>query len=173
MSIAKTLIPEFDYEMATTRRVLERCAEAAFAYKPHEKSFDMVSLATHVANVPGWATMTMTVTELDIAPVGQPPYKEEPAASNAALLEKFDKGVASAREALANAGDADYMTEWTMLAGGQKVFTMPRVAVIRSFILNHMIHHRGQLSVYLRMNNIPVPSIYGPSADEGQMGASA
>ncbi|HBY60000.1 MAG TPA: damage-inducible protein DinB [Solibacterales bacterium] len=173
MTIAQTLLPEFDHEAATTRRVLERCADSAFSYKPHEKSFDLGSLASHIANVPGWATMTMNTSELDIAPPGAPPYKEECAASNAALLAKWDQGVAEARAALANASDADYAATWTMLAGGQKMFAMPRIAVIRSFIMNHLVHHRGQLTVYLRMNNIPVPSIYGPSADEGQMAATA
>ncbi|MFN0088520.1 MAG: DinB family protein [Blastocatellia bacterium] len=166
MSIAQSLLPEFDQEMAGTRKTLERIPEDKFAWRPHEKSFTMINLATHIANMLGWGTITITQDSFDYAPVGAEPYKEEPAESRAALLEKFDKGVAEFRAALAGAGDAALMADWSLLAGGQAVFTMPRIACLRGMIFNHLIHHRAQLTVYLRMNDVPVPALYGPSADE-------
>ena len=165
--IRDALLPEFDQEMANTRKTLERVPEAKFAWKPHPKSYSMISLATHIANMTGWAVDTMTKDSFDIAPPGAPPYKEEPAATSAALLEKFDKSTAAARTALAAASDADFQNNWSLMAGGNTLFTMPRIACIRTFVMNHVIHHRAQLGVYLRMNDIPVPAVYGPSADEG------
>jgi uncharacterized damage-inducible protein DinB len=129
----------------------------------------MGALATHISNMIGWTTDTMAKDSFDISPPGAPPYKEEPAASSKDLLDKFDKNVASARAALAGASDEQFMKPWSLLAGGKTLFTMPRIACIRGFVLNHTIHHRAQLGVYLRLNDIPVPAIYGPSADEGQM----
>lgn len=169
MSISASLLPELDQEMAGTRKTLERIPEDKFDFRPHPKSFDMISLATHIANMLGWGRDTMTTESFDFAPVGGEPYKEEPAASVAELLEKFDKNLAEFREALAAAGDADFMVNWSLLAGGNVVFSMPRIACIRGMILNHLIHHRAQLTVYLRMNDVPVPGLYGPSADEGNM----
>ena len=169
MKISDALLPEFDQEMANTRKTLERIPEDKFAWKPHPKSFSMIALSTHIANMIGWTTDTMSKDSFDVAPPGAPPYKEEPAASRKALLEKFDKNVAGARAALAGASDDAFMKPWSLLAGGKTLFTMPRAACIRSFVMNHVIHHRAQLGVYLRLNDIPVPSIYGPSADEGNM----
>lgn len=169
MSISASLLPEFDQELANTRKVLARCPDDKFNYKPHPKSFDMGSLATHIANMLGWAVDTLKKDSFDVAPVGAPPYKEEPLKSQAELLEKFDKNVAAARAALAATTDEAFMAQWSLLAGGKVLFSMPRVAVIRSMILNHLIHHRAQLSVYLRLNDIPVPALYGPSADESAM----
>ena len=169
MTISEALLPEFDQEMAKTRTTLERCPEDKYGWKPHEKSFSMGSLATHIANMAGWASETVSLDSLDIAPPGAPPYKEEPAASQKELLEKFDRGVAKARAAIAAASDEHLMQPWSLLAGGQPLFTMPRVVVLRSMIFNHVIHHRGQLTVYLRLNDVAVPAIYGPSADEGGM----
>jgi uncharacterized damage-inducible protein DinB len=166
MSIAQSLLPEFDHEMATTRKLLERVPDAKAAWTPHAKSFSMGTLAAHVANLVGWATITMRTTELDMAPPGGEPYKNPDFTSSAALLALFDTNVAAARTALATASDADYMVGWTLKMGGQDLFTIPRVGCIRTWMLNHVIHHRGQLSVYLRLNEIPVPAIYGPSADE-------
>jgi uncharacterized damage-inducible protein DinB len=169
MSINEALLPEFDQEMANTRKVLERCPEDKYGWKPHEKSFSMGALASHVAGIPGWGADTITKDSFDYAPVGQEPYKEEPATSRQELLEKFDKNIVTMRAALADASDDHLMKPWSLLAGGQTVFTMPRVAVIRSMIMNHGIHHRAQLGVYLRLNDVPVPAIYGPSADETGM----
>jgi uncharacterized damage-inducible protein DinB len=126
----------------------------------------MGSLATHIANLPAWGTDALDQDSFDVAPVGAAPYKQEPAKSTKELLERFDKGVARARAALTKASDEHMLKSWSLLAGGQNIFTMPRVAVLRSMVLSHMIHHRGQLTVYLRLNDIPVPALYGPSADE-------
>jgi len=169
MSIAQSLLPEFDQELANTRKVLERCPEDKYDYKPHPKSFAMGALATHIANMLSWAKDTLTNDSFDVAPEGAPPYKEEPVKTKAELLAKFDQSLTAARAALAATTDEAFMAEWSLLAGGKVIFKMPRVAVIRSMILNHLIHHRAQLSVYLRMNDVPVPALYGPSADEGSM----
>jgi uncharacterized damage-inducible protein DinB len=166
MRISDALLPEFDMESATTRKVLERCPEEKFGWRPHPKSWTMGELATHIANMPSWMSETLNKTELDYAPVGAEPYKEEPIATSKELLERYDKNIAAAREALSNAENDQFMANWSLLAGGQPVFTMPRVAVIRSFVLNHNVHHRAQLGVYLRLNDIPVPQMYGPTADE-------
>lgn len=166
MSIAQMLLPEFDQEATTTRKVLERCPEDKYGWKPHEKSFSMAALATHVANVSGWVPLTMSGDSFDVNPPGAAPYKEEPVASRAELLKKFDENTAAARAAIESATDEQMMQPWSLLSGGQTMFTMPRSAVLRSMIMNHAVHHRAQLTVYLRLNDVAVPSIYGPSADE-------
>ncbi len=168
MSIAQSLLPEFDQEMAGTRKTLERIPADKFEWRPHEKSFTMIALASHIANMCGWGGMTIKESSFDFAPVGGEPYKEEPATSVADLLEKFDKNSAEFRAALAGASDADLMAEWSLLKGGATVFSMPRIACLRGMIFNHIVHHRAQLGVYLRMNDVPVPALYGPSADEGE-----
>ena len=167
MSIVETLLPEFDHEMENTRKTLERVPEDKFAWKPHEKSFSMVALATHLATLPSWGALTIQRDSIDVAPEGEPPPKGEPAKSVVDLLEKFDRNVASARAALAGATDEDLLKTWTLLKGGKTIFSLPRIAALRSFVMNHNVHHRAQLGVYLRLNDVPVPSIYGPSADEG------
>lgn len=169
MSIAQSLLPELDMEMAGTRKTLERIPADKFDFRPHPKSFAMISLATHITNMLGWGRDTLKSDSFDVAPVGGEPYKEDPAASVADLLKKFDKNLAEFREALAGASDADFMANWSLLSGGQTIFTMPRIACIRGMILNHLIHHRAQLTVYLRMCDVPVPALYGPSADESGM----
>ena len=169
MAFSQALLPEFDHEMANTRKTLERIPDNKFGWKPHEKSFAMGALASHLANIPNWATIAVKQDSIDVAPVGQEPLKTPQANSNAELLAIFDKNIADARAAIAGADDQLLMGSWTLLSGGKTVLTMPRVAVLRSFVMNHSIHHRAQLGVYLRLNDIPVPSIYGPSADEGQM----
>src|SRR5262249_48358944 len=169
MSIAESMLPEFDQEMAGTRKTLERVPEDKLDWRPHAKSFTMGGLATHIATMIGWATVTIEQDSFDVQPPGAESYKEEPIKSRAELLERFDKGLASARAALAATGDEAMMAPWSLLAGGQTVFTMPRVACLRSMIFNHLIHHRAQLTVYLRMNDVLVPALYGPSADEGAM----
>ena len=166
MTIAEGLLAEFDHEMANTRKTLERCPDGKFAWQPHLKSFAMGALASHVANLPGWVVETINRDSLDFAPVGEAPYREEEAKNAQELLARFDEKVTAARAALAGASNENLMGNWTLLAGGHKIFTMPRIAVLRSFVMNHMIHHRAQLGVYLRLNDIPVPGIYGPSADE-------
>jgi uncharacterized damage-inducible protein DinB len=167
MSISKMLLPEFDHEMATTRKVLERIPEDKFGWKPHEKSMTLDGLATHLANIPSWTKNTFEVDELDIAPPGAPPYRLEPAKSRAEVLDAFDKNVAEARAAIEGATDENWQGKWSLLMTGKTIFTLPRPAVWRGFIMSHSIHHRAQLAVYLRLLDVPVPSIYGPSADEG------
>lgn len=166
MPISKNFLPEFDDEMSKTRTVLERCPEAKFSFKPHPKSGTLIWLAAHLANIPAWTVFTMNSDSFDYAPPGAPPMKEEPVTSVKQLLEKFDKSVAEARSALAAATDENMLKPWSLLAGGNTIFTMPKVAVYRSMIVNHLIHHRAQLTVYLRLNDVPVPGLYGPSADE-------
>lgn len=167
MGMSQALLPEFDYEMANTRKTLERIPDDKFGYKPHEKSFAMGALATHISHIPTWAAMTIKTESLDIAPPGEPPMKMEEAHNNKELIALFDKNVGEARAALEGVSDEHLMKPWTLLSGGKEVLTQPRIALLRGFVMSHIIHHRAQLTVYLRLNNIPVPSLYGPSADEG------
>ena len=159
-----TMLPEFDHEMANTRRTLERVDPDRFDWKPHEKSYSLKELATHLANLPSWVAMTLTTEELD---VGGDFERPDPA-STEEILEIFDANVAEGRTALETASGDDLMVSWTLLMEGETVLTMPRGAVLRSFVMNHMVHHRAQLTVYLRLLDIPVPALYGPSADEEQ-----
>jgi uncharacterized damage-inducible protein DinB len=164
--ISESLLPEFDQEMANTRKVLERVPAAKFSWKPHPKSFDFGSLAAHIANMPDWAGLTMNADSFDYAPPGAPSYQTPKFSSTEQLVAAFDKSVAEARAALVAADDSKFLAPWSLMAGGKTMMTMPRVAVIRSFVMNHTIHHRAQLGVYLRLNDIPVPALYGPTADE-------
>jgi uncharacterized damage-inducible protein DinB len=161
MTLAESLLPEFDREMSTTRRLLERVPDDKLAWKPHAKSMSLGELATHVASLPSWGAMTLTQSEFDLAG-----SHHTPTTSRAETLERFDRHVAETRAALIGKLDPELMKPWTLRHGEQKLFTMPKVAVWRTFMLNHLIHHRGQLSVYLRLNELPVPAMYGPSADE-------
>ena len=171
MAIKDALLPEFDHEMANTRKTLERFPENKSSWKPHEKSMTMGRLAGHLAELPGLVIPALTTESMDFMPPGGPPMKPTIATSTAELLALFDKNIAAARATLAAATDEQMMTQWTLMAGGKTIFSLPRVAVIRGMVLNHVIHHRGQFSVYLRLNDIPVPSIYGPSADENTLAA--
>lgn len=167
--LSEALLPEFDQEMVYTRKSLERVPQDKFPWKPHEKSMTMVGLATHLAELPSWAIFTIEKNSLDIAPVGEPPYQPPKVNSRQDLLDIFDKNVPLARAAIAGATDEHLMKPWSLLAGGQTIFTFPRFTVLRGTVMNHIVHHRAQLGVYLRLNNIPLPAIYGPSADEGGM----
>lgn len=166
MKISEALLPEFDQESGITKAVLERCPEAKFNFKPHAKSWELITLATHLANLPYWAIITMKQEGFDMAPPGEQPYKEEPFKTTAELVEKFAKNTAEARTALAEASDEEFSKGWTLLNAGTPLFTMPRIVCMRTFVMNHGIFHRGQLAVYLRLIDVPVPPIYGPSADE-------
>ena len=168
MSIAQSLLPEFDQEMANTRKMLERIPEDKFSYKPDPKSMTMGRLAAHVAEMASWGTMTMGGDSLDLSG----PFTPFNPANRQELLDGFDKYIVSARAAIAAGTDDEFMKPWSLKMGDKVLFTMPRASVIRSMVMNHMIHHRAQLSVYYRLNGVPVPGMYGPSADE-QMGASA
>ena len=166
MSLSQTLLPEYDHEMATTRRVLERVPDDRFDWQPHEKSMSLGRLATHVAELTGWAKTFLQSDSFDFSPPGSAPYQPRTVATRAELLEMFDGNVASTRAAIEAADDATWMQSWTLFKGGRTLFTLPRVAVLRSMLLNHVIHHRGQLTVYLRLTGALVPSVYGPTADE-------
>jgi uncharacterized damage-inducible protein DinB len=168
-AISQALLPEFDIEIANTRRTLERVPEDKPDFRPHEKSMPLARLAGHLAEVPMWGIMTLTQDEIDISPAGGQQYTPTIMTSRAELLANFDAQVKQVRDALTATSDEAMMKPWTMKRAGQQVMSLPRIAVMRSFVLNHMIHHRAQLGVYLRMNDIAVPSIYGPSADEGNM----
>jgi len=162
MAIADALLPEFDREMTTTRKLLERVPEDKFAWKPHAKSMSFVELASHVATLPSWGAVTLNQSEIDMGGANT----NTAATSRADLLARFDKNVADTRAALTGKSDAEMMALWSLKHNGETLFTMPKTAVWRSFVLNHLVHHRGQLSVYLRLNDVPVPAMYGPSADE-------
>ena len=160
MTFAETLLPEFDLEMANTRKAIERVPTDKGAWKPHPKSFPLGHLTQLIATMPGWLTNMATQSELDLARGAG--YSLE---STDSLLAKFDKLVAEARTALANLKDADVAAPWSLKHGDRVLFTTPRGATIRTTI-NHLVHHRGQLTVYLRLIDVPVPSMYGPTADE-------
>ncbi len=166
MGLAEFMLPEFDHEMANTRKTLERIPEDKLDWKPHEKSTTMRGLATHLSNLVSWTVHTIERDELDVAPVGGEPLRAKPIETVQEALETFDKNVGAARAALAGASDELLMKPWTLLMGGKTIFTQPRAGVLRGMIMNHTIHHRSQLAVYLRLNDVPVPALYGPSADE-------
>lgn len=159
-SISESFLAELDMEMPTTRRLLERVPSEKATWKPHVKSFPMGHLAQLVALMPGWLAHTMRETSLDLG--GSPGYTFE---KTETLLAEFDRNVKEARAALAQARDEDYFVSWSLTSGDRTLMTMPRVAVMRQTI-NHLVHHRGRLSVYLRLVDVPLPSIYGPTADE-------
>lgn len=164
MTISQSILPEFDEEMKKTRALLERVPDGLFDYQPHPKSMSLGRLATHVAELPGWATMTLQSELLDIPA----DYKPQVAASREELLRSFDTGAAEARKAIEAASDADWQKTWTCTWGGQTIISLPRTAVMRGPVMNHLIHHRAQLGVFLRLNNVEIPGMYGPSADEMQ-----
>ena len=166
MSLAQMLLPEFDNEMKTTRRLLERVPEEKMGWQPHAKSMSLGRLASHLAELTSLGASVLTTEFRDVAPTGAPPPKRLDSRSRQEVLDLFDANVIKSREAIAQAEDAAFTQPWTLRAGDHVVFTMPRIGAIRTMLLSHTIHHRGQLSVYLRLTDTPVPSIYGPSADE-------
>jgi uncharacterized damage-inducible protein DinB len=166
MSISDAFVGELQQEAAVTRKCLERIPEDKFDWKPHEKSFTMIRLATHIAEMLTWAKETVEKPELDFAGQDYKPFEPK---TNAELVEYFDKNLADATESIKNASDEAMMQNWKLRNGEQIYFDMPRTQVLRGMVFNHIINHRGQLSVYLRLNDIPVPALYGPSADEGSM----
>jgi uncharacterized damage-inducible protein DinB len=169
-AMTQALLQELEMEMPATRKSLERVPEN-FDWAPHPKSMTMGRLSQHLAELPDWAVKAISLDELDLAPPGAPPFQPPPAPkSRAEVVAMFDKNLAAAKAALAGATDEHMMKPWSLKMGGRTILTLPRAAVVRNFVLNHNVHHRAQLGVYLRLNDIPVPSIYGPSADEGSMG---
>jgi uncharacterized damage-inducible protein DinB len=165
MPIAQMLLPEFDQEMANTRKMLERVPDGKFDYKPHEKSMTLGRLAAHTCEIPSYATATIRFEKLDFT------GEEKPFSpvTRKELLDAFDKYVVESRELLSKASDEDLMKTWTLTYKGNQIFSMPRAAVLRTMVLSHLIHHRSQLGVYLRLNNVEIPGMYGPSADEMKM----
>lgn len=167
MAFKDSFLSEFDQEMAKTRKTLERVPEEKFAWKPHSKSMAMGSLASHLVNLVGFGGMIFDSSSFDIAPQGgEPPRPRFSARTNKDLLETFDKNTGVARSKIENATEEQLAETWTLLSGGNVIFALPRRGVLRAMMLSHSIHHRAQLGVYLRLNDLPVPSIYGPSADE-------
>src|ERR1017187_5390294 len=166
MALSESLLPEFDMEMAGTRKTLERVPDDKFDFKPHPKSMTLRQLAVHLALFPSWMIDTLNKASFDYAPVGGEAYKPPEVKSHKDLVEIFDRDTAKARAGLKAATDAQLMETWSLLAAGKTIFAMPRIAVLRGMVMNHMIHHRAQLGVYLRLNDIPLPALYGPSADE-------
>ena len=162
MPLKDGLLAEYDHEIATTRKLLERLPDDKLSWKPHEKSMSIGGLATHLGNIPTWGGTILNDPSFDLAN----DLKAQEKTSRAEILGAFDTNTRQAR-AWMDKSDAEYVGRWSLLRGGQEVFSLPRIAALRSFVLSHVIHHRGQLSVYLRLNDIPVPAIYGPTADEG------
>jgi uncharacterized damage-inducible protein DinB len=163
MGVKETLLPEFDQEMAATRLVLTRVPEASFGWQPHERSYALGGLATHLAQIPHWGCAILTHDGHDLAPAG-PPLTALP--TLAAVLERFDQHVSEVRLALLAMVDAQLQAPWALRRGDHLILSMPKIAALRRFVLHHTIHHRGQLTMYLRLQGVPLPPLYGPSADE-------
>jgi uncharacterized damage-inducible protein DinB len=166
MTLREALLAEFDQEMANTRKSLERVPDDRMGWRPHPKSSSLGRLATHLAEIPAWGAMALEHDSFDLSPPGSAPHQPAFIGSHQEILDLFDKNVAAARAALAGVGDETLGKPWSLLSGGKAIFTLPRLSVLRNFVLNHTIHHRAQLGVYLRLNDLPVPALYGPSADE-------
>jgi uncharacterized damage-inducible protein DinB len=165
LPIRDLVLPEYDREMATTRRLLDRAPEDRFAWKPHPKSMSLGQLVTHLADIPGWVGTLLDGSGYDLSTAGSEGLLV-PAASRADLMQRFDSHVDAARGKIVSTADGAFMALWTLKKDGQEIFTAPRLSVLRNFLLNHTIHHRGQLTVYLRLLEVPLPAIYGPTADE-------
>lgn len=161
-------LPEFDHEMQTTRALLARVPEVKADWRPHPKSTPVGTLAQHITNLVGFGEQIVQGRERDVNPPGGPSYTPVPFTTTAAMLGAFDANVQSARAAIARATDEELLLSWTLKNGTAVFFSMPRAAVLRTYLLNHLIHHRGQLSVYLRLLDVPLPSSYGPTADEAR-----
>lgn len=166
MRIADMFLTELEWEAPVTRKMLERVPEDRWAWQPHDKSTRLGELASHVATLPDWATMTVTQTGFDMAPKDGPRYEVPKLTTTAALVEAYDQRIEQARAALAAATDEDLQVIWTLQAGGHILQQFPRFVCLRQMVFNHIVHHRAQLGVYLRLNDVPLPASYGPSGDE-------
>jgi uncharacterized damage-inducible protein DinB len=164
MVLREALLSEFDHEMAVTRLLLERLPEIAFSWKPHERSMSLGGLATHLAQIPHWGNSILDRDGYDLVHDVTAHAVEK--RTRAEVLETFDRHRAEVRRALVNQSDAELMAPWALKRGGQTIMSLPRLGALRRFLLNHLVHHRGQLSVYLRLQNVPLPPLYGPTADE-------
>jgi uncharacterized damage-inducible protein DinB len=165
MALKDVLLSEFDHEIAVTRRLLERLPDAALSWRPHARSMSLGGLATHLAQIPHWGTSILEHEGYDL--VHDATSRAAEKGSRAEVLDAFDRHTTEVRRTLVNRSDAELMAPWTLTRGGQLLMSMPRLGALRRFLLNHLIHHRGQLSVYLRLQNVPLPPIYGATADEG------
>jgi uncharacterized damage-inducible protein DinB len=165
MSYADALLPELDQEMASTARLLRCVPDDKASFRPHPKSSTLGDLAMHIATLPGLGLSVLTQTEHDFAPPGGPPRAPRKFESTLETVKQFEANVAKARAALAETTDAQMMASWALKNGGKVIFTQSRLGLMRTLLLNHIIHHRGQMSVYLRLCDVPLPSIYGPTAD--------
>ena len=163
MTLGESLLPEFDQEITKTRKTIERAPEDKWNWRPHDKSMTLGELTSHLATLLTWTVITIDHDSFDLGP--NPP-KGQPLAGPGEALAAFDANTQAARAAIAGASDETFMATWSLHAGGKTFFSIPKVAVLRSLVMNHMIHHRAQLGVYLRLNDVPVPALYGPSADE-------
>ncbi len=166
MTIAESILPEFEMEMAGTRKVLERVPNDKLDWKAHPKSSTIGWVASHLVEIAHWVEGTLTQDTWDINPAGGEPYQSPKFSSREEMLERFDACVADGKKRIAATSDEEFAKSWSLLSGGQALITMPKLGVIRTWVLNHSIHHRAHLCVYLRLNDIPVPALYGPSADE-------
>jgi uncharacterized damage-inducible protein DinB len=160
------MLPELEREAALTRQLLERVPDTKLGWKPAEKSMSLNQLASHLANLPSWGLHALESDELDINPPDGEPMVPASPEGVAAIVELFDSNVAKLRETIASTDDEALGLLWTLKSGGEEVFSLPKYGVLRGMVLNHIIHHRGQLTVYLRLNDVPLPMTYGPSADE-------
>lgn len=169
MPLRDALLSELDHEFAGTRTTLERVPEDKLPWSPHGRSWALGDLATHLSQLPSWLALTLETTELDLAPPGAPPPRVQARRTKPELLSAFDAHLAAGRAALEKADDAALLVPWSLKKAGTTLFTLPRVAALRGFVFNHNVHHRAQLGVYLRLLDVPVPALYGPSADEGRI----
>ncbi len=167
MTIAQAFVAEFAHEMKATRRMLEALSDDSFDFRPHERSMSVAQLAGHLAEIASWSRSTVASEEFDVRPVDGPGYERFVPSSVAETLAYFDRGVEAASREIAGVSDEAMAVPWTLKAADEVIFTMPRIQVLRTMILKHIIHHRGQLSVYVRLTAGRVPGMYGPSADEG------
>jgi uncharacterized damage-inducible protein DinB len=163
MRMIEPMLMELDHEAKTARRLLERVPGAHLAWAPHPKSMTLGRLATHIVEIPGWVSTIVQKDEID---VGKGDHKPATAGSVEEMLRMFDENIGKAQKAMQALSDDQLLGNWRLLKNGQVLVTMPRIGVLRTLLLNHFIHHRGQLSVYLRLKDVPLPSIYGPTADE-------
>lgn len=162
MTFSETYLPEFEHEMSNTRKLLDCVPDDKFTWKPHAKSMALGSLANHIADLVEWGAFVVSQDKLELGPGTQQP----PSPTNkTGLIAALDKNIAASRKAIAGANDDHLAKTWTFVYGGNTIFAMPRAQVLRNVVLSHVIHHRGQLSVYLRLLDIPIPGMYGPSAD--------
>lgn len=161
-TLTELLAAEFDQETAVTRRLLERIPAELFDWKPHAKSMSLRELASHIAGAPAWVRRILETQAFEATQGGPEP----PAGSLDELLSRFDRNVAEGKDSLAKAPEALWEQPWSFLVNGQPRLTLPKYGAFRGFVINHLVHHRGQLSVYLRLKDVPIPSIYGPSADD-------